>query len=92
MRVAAEAWFALCERLGARAGFTYNCPLPPLTLRPKPATPVLLDVVMADTPAVSTPLAGQKRMREEETECEEQFAWDLEMRAEKVSNSKADLI
>ena len=87
MRVGAEAWFALCERLGARGGFTYNCPLPPLTLRPKPSTPVLLDVVMADTPVVSTPLAGQKRSREDEVEGEgeEQSMWDLEMRAEKVS-------
>ena len=88
MRVGAEAsyrWFALCERLGARGGFTYHCPLPPLTLRPKPPTPLSLDVVMADTPLVSTPLAGTKRTRDDEGESEEQAVWDLEMRAEKVS-------
>lgn len=91
MRLGAEAWYALCERLGAGGrGFTYNCPLPssPLAFRPKPHTPVILDVVMADTNAVSTPMmAGQKRNREDEGEGEEGFVWDLEMRAEKVSSA-----
>lgn len=91
MRLGAERWFLLCEQLGARGGFTYNCPLPPLSFRPKPSTPLLSDVVMADTPAGSAPLAGSKRPREDEAE-EEYDGWDLEVRAEKVSAaSKAAL-
>lgn len=84
MRAGAEAWYALCEQL--RAGrFTYNCPLPPLTFRPKATpAPLVLDVMMADTPAVSTPSAGMKRSREDE--CEEE-PWDFDLRAEKVSIS-----
>jgi hypothetical protein len=85
MRPGAEAWYALCEHLRAGRRFTYNCPLPPLTFRPKvtPAPPVL-DVVMAGTPTVSTPSAGMKRSREDEGEEE---PWDFDLRAEKVSIS-----
>jgi hypothetical protein len=41
-----------------------------------------LDVNMADTPAVSTPSAGQKRSREDDEG--EEVAWDFDLRAEKV--------
>jgi hypothetical protein len=87
MRAGAEAWWAICEQLRAGRRFTYNCPLPPLTFRPK-ATPapaptsLVLDVVMADTPTVSTPSAGMKRSREDEGDEE---PWDFDLRAEKVS-------
>ena len=81
MRVkGSHQWFVLCEQLG----FTYNCPLPPLTFRPKPSPPPLVDVNMADSPAVSTPLAGQKRSREDDGENGDVVEWDLDMRAEKV--------
>lgn len=86
MRAGAEAWFALCEQLRAGRRFTYNSPLPPLTFRPKvtpTSTPLVLDVVMADTPAVSTPSAGMKRSREDD---DGEEPWDFDMRAEKVSN------
>ena len=87
MRAGAEAslgWYALCElRAGRR--FTYKCPLPPLSFRPKTTPPPLvLDVVMADTSGVSTPSAGMKRSREDDGEEE---PWDFDLRAEKVSMS-----
>ena len=92
MRAGAETWYALCEQL--RAGFTYtsNCPLPPLTFRPKTAAspPPLLDVNMADSPAVSTPTAGQKRSREDDEG--EEVGWDFDLRAEKVGFNTALLV
>ena len=85
MPAGAEKWFYLCEELSAGHRFTKNCSLPPLTFRPKVTpVPLVLDVVMADTPAVSTPSAGMKRSREDDVGEE---PWDFDLRAEKVSTS-----
>ena len=79
MRIGAETWYTLCERLRAEA--SYSRDLPPLALRLRRAG----DVNMANATVMSTPVTGKKRSRDDE---EEEISLEDGFRFEKVRPSR----